>query len=193
MAENKTELDNHINGLTLMIIFTTVWTVLSEIFFENSNYRVTGIAFGIVIIYLIYFYIKFNKSKKLLPKVPIKDNPKNDKWFYTVLALEGIAIFVVANILQNIGKSNLFIGSLALIVGLHFIPLAKIFNRKFDYYIGIWTIVIAIIGLVLISKNQYDFKIINAFVCMGCAISTTLYGLKKVKDGNRFLNKHEVD
>jgi len=191
MADHKTELDNHTGGLILMIIFTAVWTILSEIFFGNSDYRIVGIIFGLIILYLINAYIKFSNSKKLLPEIPVENEPNNDKWFYTVVALEGVAIFVVQNILINIGKSNLAICSIALIVGLHFIPLAKVFNRKFDYYIGIWTIAIAIIGIILITGNLYDYRMINAFVCLCCAISTTEYGLKKVRDGNLFLKKME--
>ena len=78
---------------------------------------------------------------------------------------------------------------MALIVGLHFIPLAKIFQRKFDYYIGLWTIVIATVGLILISDKKYSPNIVNAFVCLSCAISTTFYGLKMIKDGTAILNE----
>lgn len=65
------------------------------------------------------------------------------------------------------------------------------FDRKFDYYIVIWTSLIATIGLILILKNQFNYKIVNAFVCIGCALSTTMYGLKKVRDGNNFLKRNQ--
>ena len=189
MAENITELDDHIGGLILMIIFTICWTVLSEIFFNNSDHRIVGISFGIIILYLIHSYLKFNKFNKSLPKKTIERNKKKDNWFYAVFALEGIAIFVGINILINMGKGSLINCYMALIVGLHFIPLAKIFDRKFDYYIGFWTTLIALIGMILIHNNKFDYKIVNALICMGCAISTIAYGLKKIKDGNLFLIK----
>ena len=81
MADHKTELDNHTGGLILMIIFTAVWTILSEIFFGNSDYRIVGIIFGVIILYLITKYIKFSNSKKFLPEIPAENEPKNDKWF----------------------------------------------------------------------------------------------------------------
>lgn len=189
MANKKTELDNHSGGLLLMIIFTTVWTILSEIFFNNSDHRITAVFFGIIIAYFIYSYLKLIKNRKVMPEIQVIRNPKKEKWFYAVFALEGVAIFIVQNILVNIHKENLSICSIALIVGLHFIPLAKVFDRKFDYCIGIWTSLIATIGLILILKNQFNYKIVNAFVCIGCALSTTMYGLKKVRDGNNFLKR----
>ena len=66
---------------------------------------------------------------------------------------------------------------------------AKIFQRKFDYYIGLWTIVIATLGLILIITKMYNYNIVNAFVCLACAISTTFYGLKMIQDGTAILNE----
>jgi len=187
MENKKTVLDDQIGGLGLMIVFTIVWAILSEYFFNNSDHKVVLLVFGFITSYLIYTYFKFIKRNKLLPPLTIEKNTKKEKWFYTVFALEGIAIFIVKNILINIDRDNLFFSSFALIVGLHFIPLAKIFNRKFDYYIGTWTTIVAILGLTLIITNQFEYKIVNAFVCAACAISTTMYGIKKVIDGNDYL------
>jgi predicted histidine transporter YuiF (NhaC family) len=187
MTAKETELEKHISGLILMIFFTTCWAILAEYFFGNSDYRIVGMIFGFFILYFIYSSINFYKKNKILPVSQVKHDSNLDKRFYTVLALEGIAIFVGINIIINMGKDSLIISYIALIVGLHFIPLAKIFGRKFDYYIGFWTTCIALIGMILINNNKFDYKIVNAFVCIGCALSTTLYGLKKVKDGNQYL------
>ena len=101
-----------------------------------------------------------------------------------------MAILITKNVLVNIDKDYLFIASIALIVGLHFIPLAKVFERKFDYYIGIWTITIAIIGLILIINKNYDYRIVNAFVCVACAVSTSLCGLKMINNGKIILKEN---
>ena len=192
MADKKSELDNHIGGLFFMIIFTTVWVILSEYFFDNSDFRIVGITFGIVILYFIFSYLKFLKKNKDLPKQIVENDSKKNRWFYTVFVLEGIAIFVTQVVLLNIGKENLFICFVALIVGLHFIPLAKIFNRKFDYYIGFWTIFISVTGLILIETNQFNFRLTNSLVCVGCALSTAFYGLKQVIEGNHYLETKQT-
>ena len=187
MTYKRTGLDNHIVGISLMIIFTSFWTILAEYFFDNSDFRVVGITLGFVVLYLIYSFVKFNKRKTNLTEITSENKPKINKWFYTISAFQGIAIFVVYNILVNIDQLNLIICCIALIVGIHFVLLAKVFDRKFDYYIGSWTTIIAIIGFVLIVKSQYDYRIVNAFVCLGCALSTTMYGIKIIIGGNSYL------
>ena len=189
MADNETSLDQPIGGLFMMIIFTTIWTVLAEYYFNNYDYRIVSIVFGAAIIYLIYYYWTFSKKNTRLPKTEKIKNPKKEKWFWIIFVIEGIAIFLTANFLINFGKQNLLISSLALIVGLHFIPLAKVFDRKFHYYIGIWTTSAAILALILIIKNSSDYKIVNAFLCVACAISTTLSGLYMIRNGKKILNK----
>jgi len=187
MAEIETKLDSTLSGLILMTIFTTVWAILAEYYFNNSDFRIIGIVFGIVIVYFIYYCLTFTKKKTSLPKSKKVKDPKKDKLFWIIIAIEGFAIFVAKNVLINIGKDQLFISCLALIVGLHFIPLAKVFDRKFDYYIGAWTTLSAIVGFVLILQQYYNYNIVNAFLCVSCAISTTLYGLRMINNGKKIL------
>ena len=189
MADRKTELDAYTGGLFLMIIFSAAWTILATYFFNGLDFRITGLVFGLVVLYLIIWYLRFVKSSKHLPTISIETDGKKDKWFYIIFGLEGVAIFLAKNILLKIGVDYLFITVMALIVGMHFLPLAKILNRKFLLIMGYWISIIAGIGIVLISSNQFGYKTINAFVCMGCALSTTAYGLKMVNDGRSYLQK----
>lgn len=192
MQEKKTALDVQLEGLVLMIIFTILWANWSEKFFDNSDYHVVGIVSGIAVLYLIYNFVKLKTNKKSVSVPPLKSGKKKAKWYFLVVAFEIVAIFGAVIILTNIGRGHLIPSSIALIVGLHFLPMAKIFNRNIDYYIGFWTIIIAIIGLLLISNNQFDYQIVSAFVCTGCAISTTTYGFKMAKDGNVIIKKYKM-
>lgn len=69
MADNETSLDQPIGGLFMMIIFTTIWTVLSEYYFNNFDYRAVSIVFGAAITYLIYYYWTFSKKNTRLPNL----------------------------------------------------------------------------------------------------------------------------
>ena len=187
MADKETKLDRPLGGLFLMTLLTIVWTILADYFFANADHKAVVITFGVVVVYFIFSYLKFNKQRINLPiEIKIKE-PKKEKAYLIIVCLEGIAIFITKNVLMNVNKDNLFIASLALIVGLHFIPLAKVFERKFDYYIGIWTILTAIIGLILISTKTYEYHIVNAFVCVFCAISTSSYGINMLNDAKKIL------
>ena len=187
MAQKETKLDKLMGGLFLMSIFTTVWTILAEFYFKNADSRILGIAFGLIIIYFIYSFWNFTVKRANLPETKEDTDPKRERLFWIILTTEGVAILVAKNVLVNIGQDQLFIASLALIVGLHFIPLAKVFKRKFDYYIGSWTIVCAITGIVLILQKQYDYHTVNAFVCTACAFSTSVYGLNMISNGKKIL------
>ena len=189
MAKSKTELDIIMEGLVMMIVFTTVWTISSEGFFNNSDHSIVGFVFGIIILYQIYNCAKLKIYKKSVSASSFKSGKINGKLYFIAVAVEVIAILTVLIILVSTGNKHFIVSSIALIVGLHFLPMAKIFSRKFDYYIGFWTIIISIIGLILISKNEFDYKIVNAFVCLGCAISTSTYGFKMVKDGNLIMKE----
>ena len=190
MKNNETILDKPIGGLFLMIIFTLIWTILAEYFFDNADYRMIGVVFGIVIAYFIYIYSTFNKEKINFPKIEQLKNPKKERLFWIIFLIEGVAIFLTINFLTNFKKENLLISCIALVVGLHFIPLAKVFETKFHFYIGIWMTTSAIIALVLIVQNQYDYKIINAFLSTSCAISTTICGLNLINNGKKYIKNH---
>jgi len=49
--------------------------------------------------------------------------------FFIVVALEGAATFLAVNLAANLGHPQLEMPAVALVVGLHFLPLARIFRR----------------------------------------------------------------
>lgn len=188
MADTETRLDQPIGGLFMMIVFTVIWIVLAEYYFDNADYRTVSIIFGAAIAYLIYYYWTFSKQNTRLPKMEKIKDPKKERLFWIVFVLEGVAIFLTAHFLINFGKQELFISGMALIVGLHFIPLANVFDRKFHYYIGIWTTSAAIVALILIMKSSLDYTRVNAFLCVACAVSTTVCGLHMIGNGKKLLS-----
>ena len=176
-----------IAGLSMMIVFTAMWTIMGEVALSQLDYHIGGIGFGGAVVFLAYQYFQLRHASKSLPKSVEVGEKKEDKRFLIIFGIEGVAIFIVKNVLYNTNHDEYFIASLALIVGLHFFPLAKVFGRKFDYYIGSWTTFISLLGIYLIFDKQYSLALINAMVCFGCALSTVLYGLNMVKDAKDML------
>ena len=188
---SKKELQKPKGGLLLMSMMTLLWMIIFEIFCDRANYRSIGIVFLIPVCFFVYNYIIFyHANKELADGIPDSQEEKvRDKWFLRVFAAEGIAIFLIKNILINIDHDELFIACLALIVGLHFIPLAKIFKRTFDYYIGVWTILISVTGLLLLVYGIASMALTNSLLSIGCAVSTSCYGMKMVYDGRAILRR----
>jgi hypothetical protein len=186
----KKEIEKPIGGLFFMILNTTIWTFIAEYNLENKDLKIGGIILGTIIVTFIFYYFKFINCQKNLPENLTKkssEEKSKDKWFMIIFGLEGIAIPITKIILDNTNHSEFFIPFFALIVGLHFFPLAKIFDRKFDYFIGIWTCLVSFLGLLLIDQKITSVPIGNAIVSLGCAISTISYGIKMIFDGKRIL------
>jgi hypothetical protein len=140
----------------------------------------------------VYNCFKFDKISKSLPAADVSpeflaQKKKKDKWFGIIFGLEGLAIFIVLNVLNNIGLAQYFIAAFALIVGLHFFPIGAIYKRNFDYFVGTWTCLVAILGMFLIAKRTYSPSIITAIIAVGCALATTAYGMRMTLSGYKLL------
>jgi len=54
--------------------------------------------------------------------------PSARRSFFVVVALEGLGVFVAVNLAANLHHPALTMPAIGLVVGLHFLPLAKIFR-----------------------------------------------------------------
>jgi len=180
-------------GLFLMMIFTTIWAIIAEVALELRDYGLLGGFFALMLLYLLAHYIKFHRVQQLLPKAPenaeTAEDRKRSRQFLYIFGTEGLAILVVKNILVNVNLDHLFIPCLALIVGLHFFPLAKIFRRKFDYYVAAWTTLIGLAGLTMMVERMTPPNTAIAIVAIGCALATAANGVRAVINGNRIIGR----
>lgn len=64
------------------------------------------------------------------------------KLYFTVVALEVLALAVAIKILASIGRTSLILPAAGVIVGLHFLPLATVFNSRIYYLTG--TLIVAL-------------------------------------------------
>ncbi|WP_426669951.1 hypothetical protein ACPPVU_01655 [Mucilaginibacter sp. McL0603] len=178
-------------GLLMMAFFTTMWTGIACGSLKHGI--ILLILFGIIIITFISFAIYLFGISKRFPKLESEtdkaEGKQAGKWFGIIFGAEGLGIFVAINIVVNLGHADLTIPVIALVVGLHFYPLAKIFKRTIDYYLATWTTVIAIIAIVLILKKVYPPANVDAFVGIGTAIATSGYGLYMIYVGRNLSKK----
>jgi hypothetical protein len=190
-SKKKTEIDSLQGGLSMMIFFTLLWTVIASIVFEGLDHYVAAVFFGLILLIFIYKYWQLSRVKAHLRAMPEEiskpDDKKKGKWFWIIFVAEGFLILLIKNILLNTGYDYLFLPSFALIVGLHFFPLGWVFNRKFDYYIGAWTTIIAIAGLLSLTRGNSDARLVKGFVAVGSAMATSCYGFKMIYESSQIL------
>jgi len=189
----KEQLQSVLAGLSFMTLNTLGWTTIGEIALHGRDYWLIGVVFAGILISFLTFYVKFQKAAKRLPaqQTAATEDQKKSKRFIYIFIAEGAGILILKNVLVNIGRDDWFLPGVAAIVGLHFFPLAKVFNRKFDYYMGIFVCLVAITGFVLLSKG-YTTAVTTPVVCTGCAIATSLYGTMMVLKGNKILRESSL-
>ncbi|HVI45350.1 MAG TPA: hypothetical protein VM802_10785 [Chitinophaga sp.] len=185
----RNQLESVLGGLSFMIIFTAAWMIIGEVTLHGRDHWLIGVTFALIVLSFLVFYVKFYSTAKKLPKESVvgsADEKAKSKRFTTIFIAEGVGILVVKNVLANTGHDNLFIPAVALIVGIHFFPLAKVFNRKFDYYMGAFVCMIAIAGFVL-AGNGYPAYVTTSVISIGCAFATSGYGIMMILKGNKIL------
>ena len=183
------------DGISLMAFFTLFWAVVAAIALQGRDFGLVGGFFLVILLILVTFYVKFmaaiKKSPGPLPTGSIAGGGsdmakrKEGKRFMILFIIEAVAILVLKNVLANSGLDDYFIPCLALIVGLHFFPLARIFKRSFDYFVGTWISGVAIAGIVLIYQKIWPPYLVTAMVATGCALATTANGMRIVLQGNK--------
>lgn len=92
--------------------------------------------------------------------------PSVSKKYWTVVTVEGVACLVGANVANNIGRQDLVPEIIGLIVGLHFLPLAKIFRAP----IYVWTAAGMTLG-VLASFAIPAGELRNLVACGICGLT----------------------
>jgi hypothetical protein len=78
---------------------------------------------------------------------------------------EGVLIFVVANVLANLGRADLIAPAIAAIVGLHFLPLARLLPAPRYYLSAAAFLALALCGFAFPRPEMF------ALVCTGSAIA----------------------
>ena len=170
-------------GLIMMTVTTLVWAGIAFYGLLNTSYWWVIAIFPGVCIFFIYYAIQLFKAAKHLPlpeTEALADAKKRGKLFGIICAAEGLGIGVGINVARVLHHTELQVPAIALALGLHFFPLAKVFNRKLDYYLGVWTTAIALLAIFLTLDHEFTKTMMFAFTGIGLALATTCYGVNMI-------------
>ncbi len=100
-------------------------------------------------------------------------------WFGITFATEGLLIGVASAICNAINRFDLFFPIMAIIVGVHFWPLAALFEVKAYYFVGALLCVLALITLFALPEhaNLGDQQIMVQWVVLGFGAALILWGV----------------
>jgi len=174
-------------GLLLMALFTMAWAGIASGGLTGTGHWIILVVFGIISISFIIYGIKmFTLSKYFTAPTNEKDKAEGKRlsiWYGVIFGAEGIIIPIVAGILVYFQKGNFIIPAIAMIVGLHFYPMASIFKRTIDYYLATWTCIVALSAIIATIYDIAPEATIFAFLGIGVAIATSCYGFYMIYVG----------
>jgi len=176
-------------GLLMMAFFTMIWATAGHFGLAGRDHNAELIFFGVLSVLFIANAIRLFSIAKQFPKLSADEDKAEGKrsgmWFGIIFGAEGLGIFIAVNIVTNIGHADLVMPVIALVVGLHFYPLAWVFKRKLDYYLATWSTLVAVCSIVFTLNKIFSADDILAFVGIGLAIATSCYGLNMIYQGKR--------
>jgi hypothetical protein len=130
-------------------VFGGLWLVLAILLQRSSAPILCLVPIGITALLVVR---SVSVARTRTPLAADEGRRRNKIVMYAS-AFEGLAIFVGANILNNLGIADQFLPLLALIVGLHFLPFARYMPDWRYYPISLTLIAIGIAGAVVPSPD----------------------------------------
>ncbi len=88
-----------------------------------------------------------------LRDVAMEGGDNTGRWFGIVFALEGAAIAIASVVCNATGHFDRFFPIMALIVGIHFLPLARLFQIGMYYLTGALLCLVGIVALLAVPVN----------------------------------------
>lgn len=181
-------------GLILMALFTMVWAGIAQGGLMGSDDRVVLIAFALLALLFVINAVRFFIASKQFPVFTSDEDKaegkRTSKAFGLIFGIEGAAIPIACGILAAIGHTEFILPAIALIVGLHFYPMAKIFGRKLDYFTGTWATLVAITGIIITMNHSETQQFVMGLLGIGMALTTSTYGVFMIFSGNNMAKKN---
>ena len=174
-------------GMIMMAVFTIMWAAIAYQGLDGGNYWIVLLIFPVLSIVFVINAVKLYSISKYFPKLTseadLVEQKRMRKWFGIIFGAEFLGIAIGINVVINLGHPDLTVPVIALVVGLHFFPLAKVFKRTIDYYLATWSTIIAILAIVFTLNKTLTPQAVFAFMGTGLAIATSCYGIYMMMSG----------
>ena len=124
-------------GAMFFSIMGAVWAGLwsTRAFGVNPALLSLTTAIGAIILFCAISVFQRNKSARLM-QADSEEKRRADRVFNIVNAGQWVVILVLGNVLANLDLADWVIMMAMFVIGLHFLPLAKVFNYPPNYVTG---------------------------------------------------------
>lgn len=174
------------NGVMFMTFFGALWASIGIVGSRELGAPWLLIISGLVTLVLLTGAISlFGKARKMNSAAFTPEDKEHwrkiNRKFGLIFGLEGVAIFIASIICNAINQFELFFPIMALIVGIHFFPLAQLFREKFYYGTGAVLCILGIITFFLPMEATIGHVTLiatSAFIGFGSALTLWVTGLR---------------
>jgi hypothetical protein len=183
------------SGVIFMAFFGTLWAYTGVMGLQGWVVPLLLVAAVIIGIALFIGGLLLIRASRELKNQFSKGDLKRGKsirfWFNIIFLAEGLAIVISIALCNATRHSELIPLIIAIIVGVHFLPLAHLFQVKLYYFTGTLLCLLAIITLLFIpekvSLGEYQINAFMSVVGLGSALILWGTGLAILLLGKRLL------
>ena len=140
-------------GALVYAIVSTVWTAIAFFFGDVGNPIVIGTVIALILLLVATAIFTLRQASQ--SSLPQEASAELGKWFGIIFAAEGIGIGVGSGILAGLGQTDWIAPWVAIVVGLHFLPLAHLLKLPFDYVLGVGIIVLVIATVLILPVANW--------------------------------------
>jgi len=141
------------NGVMFMTFFGALWASIGIIGSRGLGDPWSLVLSSIVTLILLSGAISlFGKARSMNHASTPEEREhwrKINRKFGLIFGLEGLAIFIASVICNIINNFEVFFPIMAIIVGIHFFPLARLFRENFYYGTGVMLCILGVITFFL--------------------------------------------
>ncbi|WP_028552115.1 hypothetical protein [Paenibacillus sp. UNC451MF] len=173
------------NGVMFMTFFGALWASIGIIGSHGLGDPWSLVLSGVVTLILLSGAISlFGKARNMNFAVTPEEREhwrKINRKFGLIFGLEGLAIFIASVICNIINNFEVFFPIMAIIVGIHFFPLAQLFRENFYYGTGVMLSILGIITFFLpmnATVNNVTLIATSTFIGFGSALTLWVTGLR---------------
>ncbi|MCC5801267.1 hypothetical protein [Rossellomorea vietnamensis] len=154
----KGDLRGTASGVLFMAFFGTLWSYTGVMGLQGWGSPLvltSALAIGMVLVIGGFSLISASKGFPQGTSTHSgNDGRKMRMWFNIIFAGEGIAIGIAIAVCNAVGHTENIPIVIAIIVGLHFLPLARLFRVRIYYYTGLLLCVVPIVTWLFVPETM---------------------------------------
>lgn len=137
-------------GAIIMGVFAAIWWIVGV---RASGYAAT-LTYGIPLVVTGLIVFAALRGRHRFEQVSPEEDARRGRLVGIASGGEGIAILIAVNVLPYFGLSDYAAPVIAIIVGLHFVPLAQWLPAHLYYGTGALLVVLGVCGFMIRSTDQ---------------------------------------